>query len=152
MTNSTQSLCGLSSSRLKARWSRIQLKNALIQTENMKAVESVGYVPVCPYCLAHRPTTDMHEGLIKKGDVQGWPEEDRNLINHPINCVVLCHRCHMSEGQTTQMTVWFVEYKLSMGWRVEDMLQWIDELPFKVQTSRIAYVRKHQQTSEQDMA
>lgn len=112
----------------------------------------MGYFPVCPYCEMPGRTTDMHEGLVKKGDVQGWPEEDRSLINHPINCVVLCHVCHMRDGQTAQMTEWFVEYKLRRGWTAEDMIQWLEELPFKIPTSRIAYVRKHQQAPEQGMA
>jgi hypothetical protein len=114
-------------------------------------VPGAGYIPVCPRCNSARPT-DMHEGLIKKGDVQGWPELDRYLINHQLNCVVICHRCHMEHGQTSEMTEWFIEHKINHGYTIEQITAWIDSLPFKVQTLRIGYVREYQQTSEQSMA
>lgn len=109
---------------------RDHLKGQLLN-EQMAVVRNVGFRPVCPRCWEreiYSIPTDLHEGLVKKGDVQGWDEADRELINATENCVVLCHVCHMEEGQTTEMTEWFIMYKTSLGY---DLVSWIKSLPFK---------------------
>ena len=37
----------------------------------------------------------MHEGILSKRDVQGWPVEWRVLINTPYCCVLLCRDCNL---------------------------------------------------------
>lgn len=145
--------CGPGSNKSLEPWSRTreQLKHCLVNYECLAGVPGVGYVAVCPYCNIANPS-DMHEGLIKKGDVQTWPEENRKLINHPINCVVICHCCHMEHGQTSYFTDWFVRWKLQMGWTAEQMMQWLEQLPFKILTDRTAYVRKYLTSPQQDLA
>jgi hypothetical protein len=109
---------------------RAQLKLKMLH-EQMQIVPGVGFKAVCPRCWengVYSVPTNMHEGLIKKGDVQTWEEEDRESINAPENCVVLCPTCDMEESQTGEMTDWFIIYKTSLGY---DLREWVKTLPFK---------------------
>lgn len=126
----------MSESRIRAE--RNGLKYKLIFEQ--KVMHHGKFVSLCPYCN-ERLATDMHEGLVKRSDVQSLPEEVQLLIYCKENCIVLCHECHMQHGQTSYMTEWFVEYRTSQG---HDLEAWLRSLPFKV-TPRLGYVGGHKQ-------
>ena len=113
----------------------------VVLDEQKHLVRYFGYVPVCPRCWKsniYSPPTDGHHFLVKKGDVQRWELENRELINVPDNIIMLCHECHMLFGQTAHLTEWCVEHKESLGY---DLKSWLETLPFKITTDRTAYVR-----------
>lgn len=49
--------------------------------------------PRCPYCgrKVAKENADLHEALITKGMVAGFPKEDRDWINVRYNCVIRHH-------------------------------------------------------------
>ncbi|MGH9425936.1 MAG: hypothetical protein ACRD2L_06505, partial [Terriglobia bacterium] len=56
-----------------------------VLAEQTRLVTGRGYIPVCAYCwrqwgLIEEPT-NAHHFLVKRSDVQTWPEEDRALID-----------------------------------------------------------------------
>ena len=125
---------------MKVQRSQVKL---LVLREQLQIVPKVGFRPVCPRCWEnsiYSNPTNMHEGLIKKSDVQSWDEKDRELINAPENCIVLCPRCDIEESQTAEMTEWFILYKTALGY---DLRTWVQTLPFKQLPSiRIAALNK----------
>jgi hypothetical protein len=69
--------------------------------------------------------SDVHEGVVTRGDVQGWPNKYRVCVHVPINCVGLCKDCHKFSPSRKDVLLWAVdEYGL---W----VLDWFEELPFK---------------------
>ena len=69
--------------------------------------------------------SDVHEGIITRGDVQGWANKYRILIHNPVNCIGLCKDCHRFYPERRDVLLWMVnEYGL---W----VLDWYEKLPFK---------------------
>ena len=124
-------------SKSDIKYIRGQVKLKLIEKQR-RVIKGKGYVAICPYC-DFRLATDMHEALVKRSDVQGWPDEKKILIFCEENCVILCHRCHMEYGQTSHMTEWFVDYRERQGY---DLKAWLRTLPFVV-TPKLGYVGGH---------
>jgi len=131
----------------KVKYDRIRHK---VLQEQKHAIPHFGYMPVCPYCWAHhilkRPT-NAHHFLVKRGHVQGWPVERRQLIDHEANIIMICAKCDASHERTSWFTEFCVDHKLRLGY---DLLKWLDSLPFKLEPHTRRYVldgiRKHQQT------
>lgn len=74
----------------------------------------------------------MHEAIVAKRTAMGWPKEQRGLINHQYNCV-LVHAgggtgCHLwaHAHPDTMVARLIVRY----GWEALD--EWVKSLPFKV--------------------
>ena len=81
----------------------------------------------CQVCGARAGITDLHEGIVSRGDVQGWDLSARLLIYHKYNCFILCRYCHR-------------EHKLSRedAWRLAcsrygelAVREWYESLPWK---------------------
>ncbi len=134
----------------KVRYDRIRHK---VLQEQMKAVLGWGWQPVCPFHwhrqeLYKRPT-NAHHFLVKRGHVQGWqPPEQRELVDHVANIIMICSECDAEHERTSYFTEFCVDHKLRLGY---NLLEWIDSLPFKLEPHTRRYVldgiRKHQQTS-----
>jgi hypothetical protein len=73
---------------------------------------------------------DMHEWLVKRSDAQGWSEEDRQLIFHPLNCVNLHGNCHKLYGQSKTATN-LITQKMIYLYGAHKLVNWIKTLPFK---------------------
>lgn len=77
--------------------------------------------------------SDVHEGIVTRGDVQGWKGPKKKLrivIHNPINCIALCKEHHKYAPSRKDVLIWSVkEYGL---W----VLDWFEELPFKVHPIR----------------
>jgi len=71
--------------------------------------------------------SDVHEGVVTRGDVQGWSGKKKNLriiIHNPINTIALCKEHHKYAPSRLEVLTWMVkEYGL---W----VLDWFEELPF----------------------
>ena len=72
----------------------------------------------------------MHEGMISRGDVQGWPRERRHLIFSVYNCTLLCSACNTGmEGKSApDRRLIFDEQFAIYG---APMIDWLIALPFK---------------------
>jgi len=77
-----------------------------------------------------QPLIHMHEGLISRGDVQGWPRKMRGQINVELNCVLLCPECNLGNAthHSPSRERVFSEHLELYG---EDVLRWLKSLPFK---------------------
>jgi hypothetical protein len=73
--------------------------------------------PKCAFC-GEPGATDLHHWLLKRSS--GLPAE---VINVPINVVLLHHRCHMQHGQTKAMTQQMFRFKKALGYDVEGWLK-----------------------------
>lgn len=65
----------------------------------------------CKTC--YRNSEHVHEGIITRGDVQGWkPKRRRVLIFHPANTVALCHIHHNTALEPSRLQVfdWSIDY------------------------------------------
>lgn len=90
--------------------------------------------PMCEICYATYSNAifDIHEGIVSKGDVQGWPKKKRGLINHEYNCFVVCRDCH-KEHKLSREDAW----KLSCERYGEDAVrEWYEGLPWKAGVPR----------------
>jgi len=52
------------------------------------------------YCYCGKPLVrgvniDMHEGLVSRGQMMGWPEELKLLTFNELNCILICHTCNI---------------------------------------------------------
>ena len=73
--------------------------------------------------------SDIHEGIVTRGDVQGWNGKKKKLrivIQCPINCVALCRGHHKYAPERKEILTWMTkEYG---PW----VIDWFEALPFKV--------------------
>lgn len=70
--------------------------------------------------------SDVHEGVLTRGDVQGWPNKYRVCVHVPINCIGLCKDDHKYAPDRRSVLLWMVnEYGM---W----VLDWFEKLPFTV--------------------
>ncbi len=139
----------------KVKYDRIR---HLILQEQRKIVPDLGYVFVCPYHWVrygeYKKPTNAHHFLVKRGHVQGWqPPEQRELVDHAANIIMICTDCDASRERTAWFTEFCVDHKLRLGY---DLLEWIDSLPFKLEPHTRRYVldgiRKHQQAPSRNVA
>jgi len=74
---------------------------------------------ICPYC--RKPgATDAHHWLWKRSD--NVPDE---VLHTRQNVILLCHFCHDRHGQTKEMTLICLAFKLRLGY---DIFDWVDGL------------------------
>jgi len=74
--------------------------------------------------------SDVHEGVVTRGDVQGWANKYRVQVHVPINCIALCKECHKYAPSRKEVILWAIEY---YGLWV---LDWFEALPFTVNPIR----------------
>lgn len=102
---------------------RLELYQLLMVEQNLKCT-------VCGEYLAPDELMDVHEAIVTRGDVQGWPKRWRSIIFCLGNCVVVHRHCH---GHSDREKTWV--YKCSIYGK-EEMQRWYDNLPFKVHPRR----------------
>lgn len=120
----------------------MELKRQLLQQRHISF-----YSAKCPICDSIlQDNIEMHEVFITKGDVQGCPDEIKELINSPFNCVNLHSGCHNKaqhtptgkllcarqilfyEGATRVMTWLFEMDNFFAGETVENEIRYINEV------------------------
>lgn len=74
-------------------------------------------------------TPHMHESLVTRGDVMGWPKEWRHLIANPMIAILLCPSCHLGlDGKIPpERTMVFAEH---LGRYGRDLILHLRSLPF----------------------
>jgi len=87
---------------------------------------------VCGKPLPQSGACDMHEVIVSKKVAMGWPKEQRGLINHKYNCVLVhtgggtgCHK--EAHAHPDKLVAWLIS---RYGWYTID--DWVHSLPFKV--------------------
>lgn len=81
---------------------------------------------LCLACGKPFSVFDMHEGIVSRGDVQGWKRNKRHLIMVEVNCIPLHHDCNINHPPSRQ-AVW--DYQVEYyGDAVRD---WYYGLPWK---------------------
>lgn len=70
--------------------------------------------------------SDVHEGVVTRGMVQGWPIKQRLLAHNPLNCVALCKLHHKIAPSKQEVLDWMIQ---EYG---KDLILWYFRgLPFK---------------------
>lgn len=69
----------------------------------------------------------IHEAIVTRGDVQGWPRSWRVIIHNKYNCILVHQESCHKHGDREK---WW-EYKISV-YGEEEMKRWYYSLPFKV--------------------
>lgn len=82
------------------------------------------HCPVCTHPLVE--PIDMHEALVSKGDVQGWPKSWKVIIFNIFNCVLIHRHCH--EEWPSREEMW--KYKCTL-FKEDEIKKWYYSLPFK---------------------
>lgn len=89
----------------------------------------------CPSCNDLLKVPHMHEGIISRGDVMGWPKERRVLIHTPYNCVLICADCNLAgNGKYPPSREAVFEFKVARYG--DDVYRWLRWLPFRVHPLR----------------
>jgi hypothetical protein len=84
-------------------------------------------------------SSHMHEGLISRAEVRGWPEARRVLVMTPFNCVLVCPACNLGlDGKIPPSREQAFEYLSGLYGR-ERVLAWLRSLPFKVPPKWFAF-------------
>lgn len=39
---------------------------------------------------------DMHEGLVSRAEMMGWPKDLKLMMYNEFNCVLICHDCNIN--------------------------------------------------------
>jgi len=106
--------------------------NMSIHREALKTGYLVYRDTVCRSCgeLWNGSTPHMHEALLSRRDVQGWPLPWRVLINTPYNCVLLCRDCNLGLAgkcpPPRERVLTEHVHRYGMG-----VVRWLRSLPFK---------------------
>lgn len=79
----------------------------------------------CEKCGGSNLIFDLHEGIVSRGDVAGWPKEKRILIFHEYNCFIVCRDCHIFDRQ------WFWDKSCERHGEKE-VRKWYEGLPWKL--------------------
>lgn len=82
---------------------RLALKNEVYRAHIRWDNESASSIVACPWCkktISTREGADLHEALIKRGEV---PREKQDLIFNKHNCVLLHRACHTQWGSSGAM-------------------------------------------------
>ena len=78
----------------------------------------------------------MHEGMISRGDVQGWPKDRRVLIFTEYNCILLCRDCNLSlNGKWPPSRERIISEQHALYG--PPLIDWLRGLPWKVQPAWI---------------
>jgi len=77
-------------------------------------------------CPGFDPCTG-HEGVVTRGDVQGWPKSERCLIHVFYNTVFLCSKHHNTELEPSRLYI----AKWMIARYGNDWIRWLETLPFK---------------------
>lgn len=80
----------------------------------------------CGEPLLHGSMIDIHEAIVTKGDVQGWPNNWKIIIINKYNCVAVHRQCHQ-HGMREQ--AWKAKCEL---FGKEEMEKWYYSLPWKI--------------------
>lgn len=97
-----------------------------VELYNILCVLQKNICPVCNQLLEHYQIQDVHECVVTRGDVQGWPDEWNYLIFNLYNCAVVHRDCHKHGHKE----FWW-KYMCEL-WGKEDMKKWYYNLPFRV--------------------
>ena len=90
----------------------------------------------CPGCGDRMGIAHMHEGIISRKQVTGWPEERRVLIHVPYNCVLLCPDCNLGlSGKSPPSREEVLEIKVER-FGEQEVARWLRSLPYKVHPLR----------------
>ena len=76
-----------------------------------------------------------HEGIVTRGDVQGWDKGWRCLIHTVYNSVWLCHARHHEtdlEPSAMEIAEWMVEQ-----YTRAELVRWLECLPFKQRPAKV---------------
>lgn len=77
---------------------------------------------------------DLHEGIVTRGDVQGWSKRRRGLIFCEVNCFLLCRACHTNWGEVfPREKAWELSCE---RYGEEVMREWYEGLPWKIRVPR----------------
>jgi len=80
----------------------------------------------CPVCQdGLGGILDVHEGIVTKGDVQGWPDSWKFLINNIYNCSYIHRHCHR-HGE--KEFYWHIKCQM---FGEDSIKRWYYNLPFK---------------------
>lgn len=87
----------------------------------------------CTVCQEYLTNpVDIHEALVTKGDIQGWPARWRIIIINPYNCVLVHRHCHAHGDREST-------WKLKCEQFGEDeIIKWYESLPFRVPLRKLA--------------
>lgn len=87
----------------------------------------------CESCET-RQLLSIHEGIVTRGDVQGWPKPRRLLIFHEYNCFVLCMDCHKNWGEVfPREKAWELSCE---RYGEQAVREWYENLPWKIGVPR----------------
>lgn len=81
----------------------------------------------CQRCGETHGPIDLAEGFVSRGDVQGWPIRNRDLIFHEYNCCLCCRTCHGEHGFDRE---WFWAQACN-EYGEEEVRAWYEGLPWK---------------------
>jgi len=84
-----------------------------------------GLCTVCGELLDSGGVVDLHEALVTKGQVQGWPKSWRIIIINRYNCTLVHRSCH-EHGD--RVSVW--KHKCDL-FGEEELIRWYTSLPFR---------------------
>jgi len=94
-----------------------------------------GKCPVCRESLSG--IIDLHEGLISKGDIQGWPKRWKVVIFNVMNCILVHRMCHISWPNRDKIYTYkcnhFGKYRVD---------KWYYSLPLKRKLKRLIYIQE----------
>jgi len=76
----------------------------------------------------------LHESLVTRGDVQGWPPEVRPAIFHEYNCIGLCAYHHNTKYEPKAAEVF--ERKCEEHGQAA-VVGWLESLPFVKRPGRV---------------
>lgn len=75
----------------------------------------------------YKTAVDVHEGVVSRGMVQGWPIKQRLLVHSPLNTIALCKDCHKYTPDRKVVFDWMIQ-----EYGKELVLWYFENLPFKV--------------------
>lgn len=108
--------------RVQTARARGALKVALLERDRVCLGCNESLIGVIPH---------MHEGIISRAEVQGWPLAQRVLIYTEYNCVLLCPDCNLGlsgrHPPTRERVIEVQHHRYGLA-----LALWLTSLPFKV--------------------
>ena len=87
---------------------------------------------ICLACEKPFMAFDMHEGIVSRNDVRGWPQRSRVLIFTEVNCIPLHHACNIDSPPRRELA-WQMQADFYGG---EILRAWYEGLPWKAGVPR----------------